>query len=140
LEFNRSPFRPGISLSAQAVRLFFRQVFLWGYRRRVAAFALALSFTCGLTSGAAAQRSGKADRKILVSVKPDYPDFLRHAQIGGMVRLKATVGADGKVTFVDIVGGNPILAENAAAAVLKWKYAPGPAQTIEDVALNFNPH
>ena len=99
-----------------------------------------MSFTCGLTLEAAAQRSGKADRKVLVSVKPDYPDFIKRAQIGGMVRLKATVSADGKVTFVDIVGGNPILAENAAAAVLKWKYAPGPAQTIEDVAVNFSPH
>ena len=77
---------------------------------------------------------------MLVSVKPDYSELLRHAQIGGLVRLKATVAPDGKVTNVTIVGGNPILAESAAAAVMQWKYAPASVQTVEEVAINFTPH
>lgn len=120
-------------MSVHAVTLIFRQL-----RRHVVTLTLVLSFTSGLTLQALAQKSGKADRKVLVTVKPDYPEFLKNAQIGGLVRLKATVGADGKVTYVNIVGGNPILAESAAAAVLKWKYASAATQTIEDVALNFH--
>lgn len=57
-----------------------------------------------------------------------------------MVRLKAKVSAEGKVSSVDIVGGNPILAESAAKAVMNWKYVPASAQTVEDVSINFNPH
>ena len=60
--------------------------------------------------------------------------------MGGLVRLKATVGPDGKVDNVEVLGGNPILAESAVAAVIKWKFAPAAAQTVEDVSLTFTPH
>ena len=109
-------------------------------RRRLSILTLALSLTCGFTLAATGQQSSKTDRKVLVSVQPEYPEFIKRAQIGGLVRLRATVGAGGKVNFVSIIGGNPILAENAAAAVLKWRYAKAQIQTIEEVALNFNPH
>jgi TonB family protein len=87
-----------------------------------------------------AQRAPKSDRKVLVSVKPEYSELLKHAQIGGLVRLKVTVSADGKVSNVDIVGGNPILAESASAAVMKWKFIPAPSQTLEDISISFSPH
>lgn len=77
---------------------------------------------------------------MLVSVKPEYSELLKHAQIGGLVRLKVTVAADGKVSNVDVVGGNPILAESASAAVMKWKFIPGPGQTVEDISISFSPH
>jgi hypothetical protein len=38
-----------------------------------------------------------------------------------------------------VLGGNPILAESAAAAVKQWKFVPGPMQTTDDISLNFNP-
>jgi TonB family protein len=82
----------------------------------------------------------KADRKVIVTVKPEYPELLRHAQVGGVVRLKATVLANGAVTNVEILGGNPILAERAVTAVKSWKYAPAPDKTIEEISLSFNPH
>jgi len=87
-----------------------------------------------------AQKAPKSERKVVVFTKPDYPDILRHAQVGGVVRLRATVLANGNVTNVEVLGGNPILAENAAATVKKWKYAPAATQTIEDVSLSFSPH
>jgi TonB family protein len=96
-----------------------------------------LVFPGGIASPAQAQ---KASRKTLVTVKPEYSELLKHAQIGGLVRLKATVDAEGKVTSVNILGGNPILAESAATAVMKWKYAPAAGQTVEDVSLSFTPH
>lgn len=87
-----------------------------------------------------AQKAEKSDRKVIVSSKPDYPAILRRAQVGGLVRLKATVLPNGTVSSVEILGGNPILAENAVAAVKKWKYVPSPIQTVEDVSLSFSPN
>jgi TonB family protein len=102
--------------------------------------ALTLCFMGGLLPALLAQKSPKSDRRVLVSVKPEYSDLLRHAQIGGLVRLKATVSPEGKVSNVDVVGGNPILAESAVKAVMNWKYAPAPAQTIEEISISFTPH
>jgi TonB family protein len=109
--------------------------------RTISAFAIAL-FAVALLSGATAfaQNSGKSARKVVVSVKPEYPETLKFAQIGGLVRLAATVQANGTVTQVEIRGGNPILAEKAQAAVMKWKYAPGPTQTVEEISVSFSPH
>ena len=98
---------------------------------------LALCLTAAFVPLSLAQKS---DRKVVVTVKPDYPELLRRAQVGGVVRLKATVLANGSVTNVEILGGNPILAERAVTAVKSWKYAPAPDKTVEDIALTFSPH
>jgi TonB family protein len=100
---------------------------------------LVLGLVLCLAAPSSAQRA-KSGRKVVVTVKPEYPETLRFAQIGGLVRLTATVLADGTVTQVEIRGGNPILAEKAQAAVMKWKFAPGPSQTLEEVSLSFSPH
>ena len=101
--------------------------------------ALLLFTGVGLTARVCAQDAA-THRKVLVRVAPEYPDTLRIAQIGGIVRLSATVKPDGTVAQVEIRGGNPILAERAQKAVMKWKYAPAPAQTVEEVGLSFTPH
>jgi hypothetical protein len=44
------------------------------------------------------------------------------------------------VSSVDVVGGNPILAESAVKAVMQWKYIPTAAQTVEEISLSFTPH
>jgi TonB family protein len=105
-----------------------------------ATLLLALCWITAFAPTSVAQKASKSDRKVIVITKPDYPDILRRAQVGGVVRLKATVLPNGTVTNVEVLGGNPILAENAAAAVKRWKYAPAASQTIEDVSLSFTPH
>ena len=105
-----------------------------------ATLQLALCLATAFVPASLAQKSSKSERKAIVITKPDYPDILRRAQVGGVVRLRATVLPNGSVTNVEILGGNPILAENAAAAVKKWKYAPAATQTTEDVSLSFSPH
>jgi TonB family protein len=109
-------------------------------KRILASATLALCFAAGFVPAVSAQKAPKSERKVVVFTKPDYPDILRHAQVGGVVRLKATVLPNGAVSNVEILGGNPILAENAVATVKKWKYAPAATQTIEDVSLSFTPH
>jgi len=65
---------------------------------------------------------------------------MKEAHIGGVVRLNATVLANGTVTKVRILGGNPALAEGAVQAVRQWRFAAGPSQTDEELTLNFNPY
>ncbi len=101
-------------------------------------FLLTLFVAVGSSSFLNAQEPGH--RKIVVRVNPEYPDTLRLAQIGGLVRLNATVSANGTVTQVEVRGGNPILAEKAQQAVMKWKFAPAASQTVEEIRLSFSPH
>jgi len=110
-------------------------------KRFSAALAILLvAVLSGFVVSSPAQSAAKSGRKLLVTVKPEYPETLRIAQIGGLVRLSATVQPDGKVSQVEIRGGNPILAEKAQAAVMKWKYAPAAAPTVEEVSVSFTPH
>jgi TonB family protein len=95
---------------------------------------------CGSAMFFPSAQAEKAGRKVLISVKPDYPALLKHQQIGGLVRLVATVLPDGAVKRVEVRGGNPILAESASAAVMKWKYAPSASETNEEISLSFSPH
>lgn len=83
-------------------------------------------------------QNGPKRRKAVVKVQPDYPAVLKNGHFEGQVRLSATVLPDGNVTKVEIRGGNPMLSQYAAEAVMKWKYAPGPAQTVEEVVFNFD--
>jgi TonB family protein len=87
----------------------------------------------------AAESTSKSRRKVLVTVQPKYPAVLREGRFEGQVRLAATVLANGKVSKVETQGGNPMFSQFAEAAVKNWKYAPGPAQTVEEVVFNFNP-
>jgi TonB family protein len=110
-------------------------------QRILASVTLALCLAGAFVPASLAQKApAKTERKVIVVTKPDYPDILRHAQVGGVVRLRATVLPSGAVSSIEILGGNPILAESAATAVKKWKYAPAAAQTTEDIALSFTPH
>lgn len=89
--------------------------------------------------GQGTEPASKSKRKVLVSVQPQYPAVLREGHFEGQVRLAATVLANGSVSKVETLGGNPMLSQFAEAAVKNWKYAPGPAQTVEEVVFNFNP-
>jgi len=99
---------------------------------------LSLSLMPGLSSNLWAEGAAKSHRKILVMIQPEYPDILKNGHFEGQVRLEATVLPSGAVTKVEPKGGNPMLSQYAGQAVMKWKYAPGPAQTVEEVVFNFN--
>jgi TonB family protein len=93
--------------------------------------------TAGLIPQGSAQTK-KSVREVIHSVKPEYPVIMKSARIGGTVRLNATVLANGTVARVQVLGGNPILAETAAKAVMRWKFALASTQTNEEVVVNFN--
>src|SRR5262245_48527692 len=78
-------------------------------------------------------------RKLIAHVQPEYPPDLKRAAIGGVVRLDIVVTPRGAVDFVQVAGGNPVLAEAACRAVKQWKYAPSSSSTNIRVNLRFDP-
>lgn len=81
----------------------------------------------------------EADRKIVKKVEAQYPSILKRRGIGGTVRLKVVVHADGTVKDVQVLGGNPALADAAEKAVRQWRFAPGVESTVT-VAVAFDPN
>ncbi len=87
-------------------------------------------------SGFAQEADG---RKVVNRVPPTYPVIARTMGLRGTVKVEATVLANGNVKLVEIKGGHPVLAEAAADAVRKWKYAPATHETKEPVTVKFEP-
>jgi len=86
-----------------------------------------------------ANHAQTTERKILKKVEAEYPSILKKRGIGGTVRLRVIVRGDGSVKEVEILGGNPALADAAEKAVRQWKFAPGGESTIT-VAVTFDPN
>jgi outer membrane biosynthesis protein TonB len=87
---------------------------------------------------ALAQASARMARKVLTQVSPEYPDFFRNGHFEGRIVAEATVLPNGSVSNVEVKAGNPMFATFASKALMKWKYAPGPDKTVEEVIFNFN--
>ena len=68
-----------------------------------------------------------------------YPETARQMHLAGTVKLDVLVAPNGKVKKVDILGGNPVLANAAAQTVRDWTYEPGPSETTETVVVKFEP-
>jgi TonB family protein len=94
----------------------------------------------GVKTLAVGDRSNSAERRLMIRVEPDYPETLKKLNIGGTVRLRVSISAKGNVEQVDLLGGNPILAEAAASAVKKWVYAAARSRTFAEVSLQFGDH
>jgi len=81
--------------------------------------------------------SSRGERILLKRVEPEYPKELQHRGIEGTVRLSLTVSARGSVHSVQVVGGNPILAEAAQKAVREWVYSPSATSSTIEVSIPF---
>ncbi|MGH9804084.1 MAG: energy transducer TonB [Candidatus Acidiferrales bacterium] len=62
--------------------------------------------------------------KLLRRVEPVYPFLAKQAGIQGTVVLEATLGTDGRVEHIGVLGGHPLLVESAQQAVAQWLYEP----------------
>jgi len=94
--------------------------------------ALALAALLGLAMTARAE-----DRAVKSKVAPVYPEVAKRMRISGVVKVEATVDADGKVTEAKSLSGNMMLAPAAEDAVRKWRFAPAAADSKVDVDVNF---
>jgi TonB family protein len=79
----------------------------------------------------------RGERILLKRVEPEYPRELHHRGIEGTVRLSLTVSARGSVQSVQVIGGNPILAEAAQKAVQEWVYSPSATSSTIEVSIPF---
>ena len=105
-------------------------------RRLAQLVCLAAVFTFG--SGIVFSQDN--DRKVLKKVDPEYPAVLRDKGIGGTVRLRVTVRADGAVKDVQVVGGNAVLADSATRAVKQWRYVASEKESTVEVSIHFGSH
>jgi len=105
---------------------------------------LILLFVALLTTGSAAafaqgSNASESGRKVTRRVLPAYPQVARQARLVGKVRLLAVVAPNGSVKLTQPLGGNPVLLQSAAEAVMHWKYTPAPEETKEQVEISFAP-
>lgn len=80
--------------------------------------------------------------RLLRRVVPSYPPDALQQRIDGTVRLRASIGEDGKVQSVEPVSGPPLLVGAAVIAVHEWRYGPTildgrHIQTQADISLVF---
>ena len=81
--------------------------------------------------------SAASDRAVKTKVPPVYPELAKRMKISGVVKVEATVDADGKVTGAKSLSGNTALQTAAEDAVRKWKFVPGTRTDTVEVDVNF---
>jgi TonB family protein len=79
------------------------------------------------------------NRKVKVSVQPNYPELARRNNIRGSARVEVLIAPDGNVKDVRVLGGNPVLVQAAVDAAKKWKYEPASAETTTILKFDFTP-
>jgi protein TonB len=79
---------------------------------------------------------------LIFKVQPDYPYMAKLAHVSGTVKLRAIIGADGRIRQLEVISGPPLLQTAAVAAVRNWRYRPtmlnGTAVEVETlITVNF---
>jgi TonB family protein len=83
-----------------------------------------------------------AEESVIHRVEPQYPESALTRKVQGKVVLKIRIQPDGAVDDVQLVSGDPLLAQAAINAVMQWKFKPETAngelaETQTQVTLNF---
>ena len=81
-----------------------------------------------------------SNRKIVKTVAAQYPSVLKRRGIGGTVKLRVLVNPSGTVKDVQLLGGNPILADCAAKAVKQWVFVSSEKEESLEIAVGFDPN
>lgn len=86
--------------------------------------------------------SSAGDNSVLHRVEPEYPESARQAKIQGPVVLDVQIGPNGGVQQMNLISGQPLLAQAARDAVQQWRFRPrvvdGRAVTMQTrITLNF---
>jgi len=99
-------------------------------RLRVLAFSLVLS-SCTMSY------AQEAHRKLRSGNPPEYPELARRMHLQGVARVELTVLADGTVSNVKELGGNPVLLDALTRAVRKWRYESAERESVVVVQFEF---
>lgn len=90
-----------------------------------------------LLIGACALACAAEQRAVKQRVAPVYPEVAKRLRVTGVVKLEVTVDTDGKVKDIKTVSGNHMLSVAAEEAVHKWRFAAAPADSIENLDIDF---
>ena len=88
-------------------------------------------------------RSAQVMEAMLVHrVQPDYPWLGKQLRRSGTVILRATIGTDGQIRNLEVLSGDPLLAQPAQDAVMQWRYRPTtlngqPVEVETQITVNF---
>jgi TonB family protein len=79
---------------------------------------------------------------LIVKVTPSYPPAAKQARVQGIVSFTAIIGKDGSIQNLDLISGDPMLADTALEAVKQWIYKPtllngNPVEVITQIDVNF---
>ena len=79
---------------------------------------------------------------LIQKVAPAYPTQAKIDHVQGKVQFAVLIGKDGHVQNVDLISGEPVLADAAKPAVEKWVYRPTllngqPVEVVTQVDVNF---
>jgi TonB family protein len=79
---------------------------------------------------------------LIKQVRPEYPEGAKSRGITGTVKFQATIGKDGSIQNLEMIGGPFALYKSARDAVSRWKYKPtllngNPVQVITTIDVNY---
>ncbi|MGB7846377.1 MAG: energy transducer TonB [Candidatus Acidiferrum sp.] len=77
-------------------------------------------------------------RKIKEAFKPECPELARRLHLSGVVRVEVHIAPDGKVTKAHVVGGHPVLSENAEKAALLTRFESAAKETTQTIEFRFD--
>ncbi len=97
----------------------------------------------GLSAGrscllAQSKNTEETPRKAKSIVKPEYPQLARTMNLSGAVKILVVIAPDGKVKEARVIGGHPLLAQEAEKAAKAWQFEPGPKETTQILEFKFN--
>ena len=80
--------------------------------------------------------------KLIRKVIPIYPQMAKYMRVSGVVQLVGTIAKDGTIRNLQLISGNPILAQAAIEAVKQWVYQPTllngePVEVIAPIEVSF---
>ena len=93
-----------------------------------------------VAAGSGAAQEVNSSRKVTKLISAQYPAELKKRKIGGTVRLRVVIAPGGAVKDVQVLGGNPILADCAVKAVKQWVFTPAEREDSVEVSLGFDPN
>ena len=85
----------------------------------------------------------EATAHLVKEVKASYPRLAEQVRITGVVKLNLYINKSGKVTYVELLKGHPLLSQAAIDAARNWKYRPfirngAPVQVVTVAEVPFN--
>jgi TonB family protein len=106
--------------------------------RKRALFVI-LAIAAGGAMPARAQSSGAVEERRPVKhlVQPTLSDLARKLNLTGTVRIEVTIAPDGSVKRTRVLGGHPVLAQDAERAAQRSTFEPGPRETVETIEFKF---